>query len=126
MHEQHGIVIESYGPLTPILRHPTGGPLKPILARIAERVSKSTGKDVDSATVLLLWTIAKGVVAVTASTNPDNIKKIAAADGLPDLTKEDMEEIESAGRKVHFRHYVSVAFKASHGTLLIGVARVIT
>jgi len=105
VHEKYGIVAESYGPLTPLLRHPTGGPVKPVLTKIAERIAKETGKDVDAAGVLLLWTIQKGVVAVTASKNPENIKKMAAIEQLPDLTAEDMKEIETAGRKVHFMHY---------------------
>ncbi|WWC99666.1 hypothetical protein V866_006570 [Kwoniella sp. B9012] len=103
---KHGIVTEAYGPLTPILRHPTGGPIKPILERIAERLSKETGKEVDTAAVLLLWTVGKGVVAVTTSTKENNIKKIVQVDNeLPDLTKEEIDEIESAGRKIHFRNY---------------------
>ncbi|RSH92932.1 hypothetical protein EHS25_008378 [Saitozyma podzolica] len=102
---KHGIVSESYGPLTPLLRHPTGGPLKPVLQRIAQRLSKDTGKPVDDATVLLLWTVQKGVVAVTTSGNPDNIKKLVEVDSLPDLTDAELKEIEEVGRKVHFRHY---------------------
>jgi hypothetical protein len=49
-------VTEAYGPLTPLLRHPTGGPVRPILSRIAQRMHKETGKSVDDASVLLLWT----------------------------------------------------------------------
>ncbi|WVW82276.1 hypothetical protein I302_104282 [Kwoniella bestiolae CBS 10118] len=106
IHSKHGIVTEAYGPLTPVLRHPTGGPIKPILERIAQRLSKETGTEVDTAAVLLLWTIGKGVVAVTTSTKEHNIKKIVQVDtALPDLTKEEIEEIEAAGRKVHFRNY---------------------
>ncbi|KAK8865913.1 hypothetical protein IAR55_001061 [Kwoniella newhampshirensis] len=101
----NGIVIESYGPLTPVLRHPTGGPLKPILERIAQRVSKEAGKTVDPTSVLLLWTIQKGAVAVTTSTREENIKTLASVDGLPDLTADEIKEIEETGRKVHYRHY---------------------
>jgi len=105
LHEKYGIVAQSYGPLTPLLRHPTGGPVKPILVKIAERISKESGKDVDAAAVLLLWTIQKGVVAVTASKNPNNIKKLAEIEQIPDLTAQDIKDIDEAGRKVHFRHY---------------------
>ncbi|KAF5322036.1 hypothetical protein D9619_002220 [Psilocybe cf. subviscida] len=38
LQKKHGIVTESYGTLSPTLRHPTGGPLKPVLERIAERI----------------------------------------------------------------------------------------
>ncbi|WRT64123.1 uncharacterized protein IL334_001052 [Kwoniella shivajii] len=105
IHAQHGIVTEAYGPLTPLLRHPSGGPIKPILERIAGRLSKETGKEVDAQSVLLLWTIQKGVVAVTTSTKVKNIEKIVQVDTLPDLTQEEIKEIEETGRKVHFRNY---------------------
>jgi len=108
LHDKYGIVTQAYGPLTPVLRHPTGGPLKPILAKIAEKLSNESGKPVDASAVLLLWTINKGVVAVTTSGNPKNIEKMAAIESLRDLTKEEIEEIDTAGRKVHFRYYVSV------------------
>ncbi|GAA5929255.1 uncharacterized protein JCM15063_004099 [Sporobolomyces koalae] len=103
--QEHGIVTESYGPLSPLLRHKTGGPIKPILERIAQRLSKETGKDVDAAAALLLWTRAKGVVAVTASGNEGRIKKLAQVQELPDLTQEEVDEIEQVGRKIHFRAY---------------------
>lgn len=103
---EHSIVVESYGPLSPLLRHPTGGPIKPVLERIAARLSKETGKDVDAAMALLLWTRAKGVVAVTASGNSDRIHKLALTQELPDLTAEEVSEIEQLGRKIHFRAYV--------------------
>ncbi|WWC66240.1 uncharacterized protein I206_100141 [Kwoniella pini CBS 10737] len=102
---KHGIITEAYGPLTPLLRHPTGGPIKPILERIANKLTKETGKQIDSASVLLLWTINKGVVAVTTSTKPKNLEKIVSIEDLPDLSKEEIDEIEQAGRKVYFRHY---------------------
>ncbi|WVF70607.1 hypothetical protein IAT40_005399 [Kwoniella sp. CBS 6097] len=105
IHAKHGIKIEAYGPLTPLLRHPTGGPIKPILERIAARIQKETGKQVDIANVLQLWTIQYGAVAVTTSTNAGRIKKLAEVDGLPNLTSEEVKEIEEAGKKVHFRHY---------------------
>jgi diketogulonate reductase-like aldo/keto reductase len=110
LHEKYKIVVQSYGPLTPIIRHKTGGPLKPVLTKIAQRLSKETGKDVDEIAVLLLWTMGMNVVALSSSLRDERIKAIAATESLPDLTKEDMEEIESAGRKVHFRHYVSDRF----------------
>lgn len=99
LQKKNGITTEAYGPLTPLLRHPTGGPLKPVLERIAKE------RNIDPASVLYLWTVQKGVVAVTTSTNPENIKKIAAVNDLPDLTAEEIKEIDEAGKKVHFRYY---------------------
>lgn len=97
IHAKHGIVAEAYGPLTPILRHP-GGPLKPVLTKLAQKYS------VDEGAVLLRWTIQYGVVAVTSSKNPERIKGFTNLWGF-ELTKDEMKEIEETGRKVHFRHY---------------------
>ncbi|KAG5641349.1 hypothetical protein DXG03_005455 [Asterophora parasitica] len=103
---KHGIVTEAYGPLTPVLRHVTGGPLKTVLERIAERLSKATGKSVDLATVLLLWTRAQGAVAVTSSGNAERIKLLAEVSQLPDLLEaSEVEDITRVGKTVHFRYY---------------------
>ncbi|GAA5924362.1 hypothetical protein JCM3775_005669, partial [Rhodotorula graminis] len=102
---KHDIVVESYGPLSPVLRHPSGGPIKPVLERVAARLSKETGEDVDAAMALLLWTRAKKVVAVTASGNEGRIAKLARTQDLPDLTADEVSEIEELGRKIHFRAY---------------------
>jgi hypothetical protein len=102
-------VTEAYGPLTPAVRHPSGGgPLRAILSRIAQRLAKESGKAVDDTNVLLLWTRATGAVAVSASGSPENIKQIALTQGLPPLAPEEVQEISDAGRKIHFRHYVRV------------------
>lgn len=116
---KHNIVTQAYGPLTPVIRHPTGGPLVPVLEKIADRLSKSTDKKVDAAGVLLQWTIQKGVVAVTTSGNPSNIRKMADGETFGEageLTDEEMKEIEEVGRKIHYRSYkVSVGI----GSLMI-------
>ncbi|RSH88698.1 hypothetical protein EHS25_002925 [Saitozyma podzolica] len=80
-HSQHSIVTQGYASLAPIHRHPTGGPVKPILTRLAKKLSAESGVDVDEAGVLILWTKVR------------------------DLTPEEIEEIDQAGRKVHFRHW---------------------
>jgi diketogulonate reductase-like aldo/keto reductase len=98
IHSKHQIVTQAYGPLSPILRHP-GGPLKPILTKVAERLGT------DEANVLLKWTIQKGVVAITTSSNEGRIQKMAGVSKLEDLTDEEMEEIDRVGRGVHFRAY---------------------
>ena len=69
-------------------------------------MTEESGKEVDEAAVLYLWTVGKGVVAVTTSKNPKNIIKMAETEGMRDLTKEEIKEIEEAGRKVHYRRYV--------------------
>lgn len=105
---KHGIVTEAFGPLTPVIRHPNGGPLKPILERIAARLTKSRGETVDTSTVLFLWTRAQGAVAVTASGNPTHIRGLAEVAKLPKnlLEQEEIDEITRVGKTIHFRHYV--------------------
>lgn len=96
---EHGIVFQSYGPLTPLLRHPTGGSLKAVVEKIAKE------RNIEPSTVLLLWTVQKNVVAITTSNNPERIKKLAEIDSLPDLSAAEIAAIDEAGKKVHFRHY---------------------
>jgi len=90
-----------------VIRHPTGGPLKPVLERIAGRISKVVGKELDASIVLLLWTRAQGVVVVTSSGNPDRIKALGEIATLPDLLeKDEIEEITRVGKTIHYRFYV--------------------
>jgi len=106
IHEQHGIVTEAYGPLQPLLSHPSkGGSLGPVLTEIASKLASESGKAVDEAAVIYLWVIGKGAVVVTTSKNPANIKKMAEVDGLRDLTPKEIEQIDDAGRKMHWRYY---------------------
>ena len=64
LQKQYGIVIESFGGLSPIFRF-KGGPLDPVLESIAKRLSAETGKSFSEAQVLYLWQREKGAVIVT-------------------------------------------------------------
>lgn len=107
LQKEHGIITQSWGTLSPIIKHPTGGPLTPVLKRISKDLSASTGKDIDEGVVLYLWTRDKGVIPITTSAKETNIAKAALALTLPPLSETDMKEIEEAGRKIHFRASVS-------------------
>jgi diketogulonate reductase-like aldo/keto reductase len=74
------------------------------LQKIAQRLSKEVGWEVDEATVLLQWTIQWGAVAVTTSSRKENIDKMVKSAELK-LSKEDMEEIETVGKSIHYRAY---------------------
>lgn len=102
---KHNITTESYGPLTPTLRHDTqGAPLKPTLKKIAERLSSEAGSEVDVNAVLLLWCKAKKAVAITTSSNMDRVKGFAElAKSKLALTKEEVDEIDEIGKKYHYR-----------------------
>jgi diketogulonate reductase-like aldo/keto reductase len=53
---------------------------------------------------LLRWTIQFGVVAVTSSKNEDRIKGFKDVYDF-ELSEDEMKEIETAGRSVHYRYY---------------------
>ncbi|TEB32204.1 conjugated polyketone reductase C1 [Coprinellus micaceus] len=104
---KHCILTTSFGGLTPILRHPTGGPLKPVLARVASRLAKTyNDESIDSVVVLLLWLRAKNAVAVTASGNNERIKGLAKVFVSEwELQGDEVEEIDRVGKTIHFRYY---------------------
>ena len=62
--KEHRVVTTSYGGLSPITRS-KGGPLDPVLEKIAKRVSEASGKQVTSGQVLQLWLRKKSIVCVT-------------------------------------------------------------
>jgi len=106
IHEEHNIIAEAYGPLTATMRYPKDSPLVPLFKRIAERLSKDAGEEVDFHNVGLFWCKAKGVVAVTASANPTRLAalgRLASAD--LNLTPEEVQEIDTVGKTHHFRYY---------------------
>ncbi|KAG7445655.1 Aldo/keto reductase [Guyanagaster necrorhizus] len=106
--KEHGIVTEAYGPLTPAIRHPTGGPLQPILIKASSAVDPGfISAPFDPSAVLLLWVRAMGVVAVTASGNKGRIRRLAEISYLPEglLDPEEVQEISDVGKTVHWRYY---------------------
>lgn len=63
-HEQHKIIAASFGGLTPITRA-KGGPIEPVLEKIAKRVGEASGQSVTQGQVLQLWLRKKDIVCVT-------------------------------------------------------------
>ncbi|KAJ3986113.1 NADP-dependent oxidoreductase domain-containing protein [Lentinula detonsa] len=107
--KEKGIVIESYGGLSPIVRAP-GGTLDPVLANAAERLAKESGTAVSSGQVLSKWLIQKGVVVVTTSSKVSRIKEALSTASLPDLSADEISAIETEGSKVHKRFFMKHAF----------------
>ncbi|KAG7092719.1 hypothetical protein E1B28_009049 [Marasmius oreades] len=108
--KEKGIVVQSYGGLVPVYRAPDG-PLDPVLRGIAQRLSNETGKAVTLAHVLTKWQIQKGVVVVTTSSKEHRIKETLEVPNLPDLTEDEITEIEDVGSEVHQRIYMKHCFK---------------
>ncbi|KAJ4475324.1 NADP-dependent oxidoreductase domain-containing protein [Lentinula edodes] len=104
-----GIVIESYGGLSPIVRAP-GGPVDAVLASAAERLSKESGTTVSAGQVLSKWLVQKDVVVVTTSSKVSRIKEALLTASLPDLTVDEISAIETEGSKVHKRFFMKHAF----------------
>jgi len=105
IHKKYNIITQAYASLVPVNRHPTGGPLKPILTSLASKLTSESKVEVDEAGVLLLWIFAKGAVAITSSGDEERIRKMADLEKVRDLTKEEVGEIDEAGGKVHYRHW---------------------
>jgi len=96
--KEKGITLEAYSPLAPIVAF-AGGPLDPVLAKIAK------SHDTTSGSVLLAWTIAKGVVPVSTSNKDERLQEYLKAQYLT-LREEEIAEIENVGSTVHNRVYM--------------------
>jgi len=108
--QEKGIVVESYGGLTPIIRV-QNGPLDPVLAKIRERLETSRGQPVFVGQVLTKWLLSKQIVVVTTTSKAERIKQFQDVEVIPDLTPEEIQEIEEAGLKLHKRQFMGHAFQ---------------
>jgi diketogulonate reductase-like aldo/keto reductase len=126
--QKHNITIESYGPLTSLIRHP-GGPVDAPIKRVAARMVK--GLEVGEVTegqVLLKWAQQRtGGIIITfvllfryqqlrkmaywfpcrTSSKLDRLLEQKASLDLPPLSNEELRSIEVEGSKKHYRHFVS-------------------
>ncbi|KAJ3556452.1 hypothetical protein NM688_g2018 [Phlebia brevispora] len=101
-HKERGIVTTSYGGLSSIARFP-GGPVDPVLARIAARLSDTYGKPVTQAQVLQVWLRKKGLPYVTTTSKAERMMEYLQSSELPDITDEEEHSIDAAGSQVHHR-----------------------
>ncbi|KAF9527009.1 NADP-dependent oxidoreductase domain-containing protein [Crepidotus variabilis] len=108
-HEK-GIVVESYGGLSPIVRVP-GGPLDPTLETIRQRLAKDHGQPVSAGQVLTKWLSAKKAVVVTTTSKVERIKEFQDLPKIPDLTLEEVKQIEESGAELHKRSYMGHVFQ---------------
>jgi len=108
LQKEYGIVTASYGGLSPISRS-KGGPLDPVLASIAKRLSDTTGKLFNAAQVLYLWQREKGIVIVTTTSKESRLPEtLNTFDDPPRLTDEEIGLIDEAGAKEYHRFFTSV------------------
>jgi len=104
LQKEYGIVTESYGGLSPISRF-KGGPLDPVLASIAKRLSDTTGKPSNEAQVLYLWQREKDIVIVTTTGKESRLPETLNTFDSPRLTDEEVALIDEAGAKEHHRYF---------------------
>ena len=95
----HGIVVESYSPLCPLVHKP-GGPLDMLLSATA----RSHG--VTAAQVLLKWNLQKGGSVVTTSGKRDRIEEavMVTAPGF-ELSAAEMAALDREGQVLRHRAY---------------------
>lgn len=97
-HKKHGIIIEAYGPLTPLVTA-KGGPVDPYWTKLAEKYG------VTESEVGLRWVIDQGVVAITTSSKSARLE--GYLEKLPKfkLTEEEIAEVAKLGNQKHFRGF---------------------
>lgn len=83
-----------------------GGPLDPVLTSIATAMSTRSSKNVVPSQVLLKFTEHLGAVVVTTSGKEWRMQEQLAAGGIPSLTAEEVESIESASKDHYKRVYM--------------------
>lgn len=110
LNREHGIVTASYGGQTPLFRVPDG-PVAEVLSRIRARIEKTYGQPVTHGQVLTKWLLQKGVIVVMTTSKISRITEFIKAEGVPDLTAQEVEEIEEAGSKFHKRIYMHPVFE---------------
>ena len=90
-----GIVVEAFGPLTPITKA-RPGPVDEALKTLATKYG------VGEEAVALRWCVEMGVVAVTTSGREERLRGYLQATGF-ELTGEEVEEMSRRGKEKHFR-----------------------
>jgi diketogulonate reductase-like aldo/keto reductase len=106
--QSKGIEVESFFGLAPLTRGP-GGPLDPVLERIAKKHS------VDASAVLIKWQLNQNVIPLTTTKKPERMKGYLAVPNF-ELSKEEQDEITNVGLSHHFRSWRTAAFQEDDKT----------
>ncbi|KAK4053754.1 hypothetical protein OIV83_001410 [Microbotryomycetes sp. JL201] len=92
---EHGIVLQAYGPTVPVAKN-YGGPFEQELKRLTKAVSERAGSTIESSQVMLKLAQQRGAVLVTTSGKDWRMKQQLLAGGIPDLTSEEMAQLQRA------------------------------
>lgn len=104
--KKHNILVEGYGPLSPLFRIKKDGkelersehPLPAFLDQLAKKYSKT------DAQILLRYTLQKGVLPVTTSSNEQRIKETLDIVNF-EISAEDEAEIDTIGSTFKYRAF---------------------
>ncbi|KAJ3375510.1 hypothetical protein GGF31_004629 [Allomyces arbusculus] len=94
--KEHGVVLSSYGPLTPLTASPDkvdATALNVALDAAAQRAGKTRAQ------VLLRWNLQKGRVVVSTTANPDRLAPLVEVQGF-ELTEGEIKAIDAAGATI--------------------------
>ncbi|KAK6456170.1 aldose reductase [Scheffersomyces xylosifermentans] len=94
---KNGILIEAYGPSGPLTKG-KGGPLDPVLEKLAKKYNKSEGQ------ILLRWVLQRGVLPVTTSNKEERIKSFLDIFDF-ELDASDFKEISEVGKTHTVRQF---------------------
>ncbi|CUM63954.1 uncharacterized protein PRCAT00001542001 [Priceomyces carsonii] len=105
----HKILVEAYGPLTPLFRVKKDGvernehPLENLLPELAEKYHKTDSQ------ILLAYTLQKGILPITTSSKEERIRQALEASTFS-LDDSDVKEIDDVGSTFHFRSFFNNLF----------------
>lgn len=111
-HEAHGIVTEAYSVLRDLTEGKGG-----IVDKTASKIAAKMGVD-DASMILLAWARAKGVVIVTSSTSKQHLDQMMRAGDI-ELSKEDEQLIDEAGKKAFYLEKAKTVSKFVGGALIL-------
>lgn len=104
LHQKYSIVTSSYGGLSPLVRG-RGGPLDPVVESIRTRLARARGSAVSEGQVLHKYFQQKGILVVTTSTKVERILEYLDTENVPELTPDEIKDIEATGAKLHKRFF---------------------
>lgn len=100
--QKNGLLVQGYLILTPLTRG-RGGPLDPVVLRLAEKYKKTEDQ------VLLRWALQNLVMPISTSGNERRIKGLLEVFTF-ELTKEEVEEINNVGSTKTVRQWWAEAY----------------
>lgn len=105
----HNILVEAYGPLSPLFRADEENEAVATFKKLLGDLGSKYGKT--EAQILLRYTIQKGVLPITTSSNVERIKQSLEVYEF-ELEDTDVKQIDELGSKYKFRKFFSEQFAA--------------